>query len=199
MATHKLVAKDLMTKKVVCAYPETPIKQVIKILVDYDIDGVPVIDKREKLIGVVSKTDILEYNEKEPGKRIPKGGKSFYHDTNGRSKKDFEKISKEKDFGKAVVKDIMTSHVVTADADETIDRLAKKMYQEKIHRIIIQEDRKVIGVVSTLDILHVISTIGYGSAVFTTEKTIQNLRKRLEAAEKAIQSLRNTFDKMYRQ
>ena len=168
MSTYKFVAKDLMSEKVVCVHPDTPIHTLIKILIKNHINGAPVVNKDGKLVGVVSKTDIVEYDEKTSKKRFPSSKKSFYSDTNGKLKKALAKISKAKSFGNAVVQDIMTSHVVTAQADDTIDRLAKIMYDKKIHRIIIQDKEQVIGVVSTLDILHAVSTMGYGSSAFVT-------------------------------
>jgi len=196
MSTYKFVAKDLMSEKVVCVHPDTPIHTLIKILIKNHINGAPVVNKDGKLVGVVSKTDIVEYDEKTSKKRVPSSKKSFYSDTNGKLKKALAKISKAKSFGNAVVQDIMTSHVVTAQADDTIDRLAKIMYDKKIHRIIIQDKEQVIGVVSTLDILHAVSTMGYGSSAFVTEEAILDLQERLEAAEKSIQSLRDILDKI---
>ena len=96
-----------------------------------------------------------------------------------------------------VVKDIMTAHVITAQADDTIDRLAKIMYDKKIHRIIIQDKGQVVGVVSTLDILNAVSTMGYGSSAFVTEEAILDLQERLEAAEESIQSLRDILSKIH--
>ena len=90
----------------------------------------------------------------------------------------------------------MTSHVITARADDTIDRLAKIMHDKKIHRIIIQDNGRVVGVVSTLDILNAVSTMGYGSSAFVTEEAILDLQERLEAAEKSIQSLRDILSKI---
>lgn len=108
-----------------------------------------------------------------------------------------DKLLETKNFGKALVKDIMTSHVITAQAEDTIDRLAKIMYDKKIHRVIIQDKEQVIGVVSTLDILHAVSTMGYGSSAFVTEEAILDLQERLEAAEKSILSLRDILDRIH--
>lgn len=197
MATYKFVAKDLMTEKVVCVHPETSINDLIKILVKNHINGAPVVDKEGKLAGVVSKTDIVEYDEKTSKKRGGVTKKSFYNDTNGKLKKELDKLLKTKTFGKALVKNIMTLRVITAQAEDTIDRLAKIMYDKKIHRVIIQDKEQVIGVVSTLDILHAVSTMGYGSSSFVTDEAILDLQDRLEAAEKSIQSLRDILDRIH--
>ncbi|HHT9105430.1 MAG TPA: CBS domain-containing protein [Candidatus Wujingus californicus] len=196
MATYKFLARDLMTEKTVCVKPETTIKDLINILVKNSINGVPVVDKNGKLVGVVSKTDIVEYDAKVSKKKKISSQKSFYKDTNGKLKKDFEKAKKTKDFGKTIVKDIMTTHVITAKADDTIDRLAKIMFDKKVHRVIIQDKGSVVGIVSTLDILHAVSTMGYGSSSFVTEEAIINLQERLESAEKSIQSLRDILSKI---
>ena len=196
VATYKFLARDLMTEKVVCVHPETPIHDLIKILVKNHIHGAPVVSKDGKLVGVVSKTDIVEYDAKASKKKKISSQKSFYNDTNGKLKKDFEKAKKTKDFGKAVVKNIMTTHVITAKADDTIDRLAKIMFDKKVHRAIIQDKESVVGIVSTLDILHAVSTMGYGSSAFVTEEAIINLQERLESAEKSIQSLREILSKI---
>ena len=90
----------------------------------------------------------------------------------------------------------MTAHVITAQADDTIDRLAKIMFDKKIHRIIIQDKCQVVGVVSTLDILNAVSTMGYGSSAFVTEEAILDLQERLEEAEMSIQSLREILSKI---
>lgn len=197
MATYKFVAKDLMTEKVVCVTPETPIHDLIKLLVKNHITGAPVVDKEGSLVGVVSKTDIVEYDEKTNKKRGETTHKSFYDDTNGKLKKELDKFLKTKTFGKTLVKDIMTSRVITAQANDTIDRLAKIMHDKKIHRVIIQDQGQVVGVVSTLDILNAVSTMGYGSSAFVTEEAILDLQERLEAAEKSIQSLRDILDKIH--
>src|SRR3990167_5276834 len=197
VATYKFLARDLMTEKAVCVKPETTIKDLINILVKNSINGVPVVDKNGRLVGVVSKTDIVEYDAKASKKKKISSQKSFYNDTDRKLKKDFEKAKKTKDFGKTIVKDIMTTHVITAKADDTIDRLAKIMFNKKVHRVIVQDKGSVVGIVSTLDILHAVSTMGYGSSAFVTEEAIINLQERLESAEKSIQSLRDILSKIH--
>jgi CBS domain-containing protein len=196
VATYNFVARDLMAEKVVCVQPETSIREFIKVLVKNKINGAPVIDKAGKLVGVVSKTDIIEQGEKAGKKRSAQGKKSYYDDTNGKLKKYFDKVVKSKDFGETLVKDIMTTNVITARADDTIDRLAKIMYDKKIHRIIIQDKGKVLGVVSTMDILNAVSTMGYGSSAFVTEEAVIDLQDRLDDAAKSIQSLRGIISKI---
>lgn len=56
-----LKVKDFMIKDVVSIKPDTTIKELLKLLSDHRIGGVPVVDDQDKLIGMVSDGDIIRY------------------------------------------------------------------------------------------------------------------------------------------
>ena len=49
----------------------------------------------------------------------------------------------------------MAANVITANTDDSIHDIANTMCDKKIHRLVIVEGNKVVGMVSTLDIYHV--------------------------------------------
>jgi len=63
----KLVAKDILKrrKKLKVASLNTPIKRLIKLMAKYDVSRIPIIDKNKKVIGIVSKSDIINLISKE--------------------------------------------------------------------------------------------------------------------------------------
>ncbi len=60
-----MLAKDIMTKKVITVSPLTTVKDLAKTLTKNDISGVPVADKTGKLLGIVSATDIVAKSGKQ--------------------------------------------------------------------------------------------------------------------------------------
>jgi len=54
-----MLAKDIMTKKVITVSPLTSVKELAKTLTKNRISGTPVADKNAKLLGIVSRTDIV--------------------------------------------------------------------------------------------------------------------------------------------
>ncbi len=52
-------AKDIMTKDVITVSPTTPVKSLAKMLIKNQISGAPVVDKKGKIVGVVSEADII--------------------------------------------------------------------------------------------------------------------------------------------
>ena len=60
-----MTAKDIMTRDVVTVSPTLAVKDLAKLLVKNRISGVPVVDKKGKIIGVVSEVDIMTKKGKQ--------------------------------------------------------------------------------------------------------------------------------------
>jgi len=54
-----MLANDIMTKKVITVTPTTSVKDLAKTLTKNKISGTPVADKNGKLLGIVSRTDVV--------------------------------------------------------------------------------------------------------------------------------------------
>ncbi|MER7538775.1 CBS domain-containing protein [Streptomyces sp. NPDC097704] len=54
----------LMTDQVVAAVPTASFKDVAKLLAEHDISGVPVVDGDDRVLGVVSESDLLAHRER---------------------------------------------------------------------------------------------------------------------------------------
>ena len=80
------------------------------------------------------------------------------------------------------VQDIMAANVITANSDDSIHDIANTMCDKKIHRLVIVEGSKVVGMVSTLDILKVVRK----NARLRGSET----KKKLDTALNAIEDLR---------
>lgn len=61
-----MLAKEIMTKDVITVDPSTTVRQVAMLLTKNNISGVPVRDKKGKLVGIVSQSDIIS----KKGKRV---------------------------------------------------------------------------------------------------------------------------------
>jgi CBS-domain-containing membrane protein len=57
--------KDMMTSQVITTTPETDIKEVARILDENRIKRLPVVDENNKLIGIISRANIVKYLGKQ--------------------------------------------------------------------------------------------------------------------------------------
>jgi hypothetical protein len=51
---------DVMTREVVSVHPETPLGEVIRVLLDRDFRAVPVVDAEQRLGGIITNQDLVE-------------------------------------------------------------------------------------------------------------------------------------------
>ncbi len=56
-----------------------------------------------------------------------------------------------------VLKDVMTTDVVTIDLQESVDKAAALMASRKIHSLCVMEDGKLVGILTTYDLLDALS------------------------------------------
>ena len=139
MVTSRRTAKDIMTSRVYTVRPADPLWKVIDGICRHRVSGVPVVDGKGHLLGLISERDIL--HALYPGKvRIP--GKS----TGRRTTRGLRNISE------LLARDIMLSQVITSPPETELLRLASIMALKKIRRIPIVVGEKLVGIVSHGDV-----------------------------------------------
>ena len=61
-----LKARDMMTKDVVTVTPDTEITQAAKLLLENHFNGLPVVDDRGRLIGIICQDDLIVQQKRLP-------------------------------------------------------------------------------------------------------------------------------------
>ncbi|MBI3297235.1 MAG: CBS domain-containing protein [Elusimicrobia bacterium] len=138
-------ARDVMQKKVVTVRPNMLVRELARLLDEKRISGAAVVDGGGALVGVVSKSDLV-HHELE-------GGESFIAPV-ARLPEGFHVESPDR----TTVSDIMTPGAIEASADAPVPELARLMRRRRIHRVFITKGRKLLGIVTTLDLLKVLET-----------------------------------------
>jgi CBS domain-containing protein len=118
-----LVAKDIMTTKVVCITQDTPAVDAIRLMAKNNITGVPVVEDDMTLIGIISEQDVLRL---------------------------FHTYEDEKD---RTVYDFMTHPAVHFEQDEPLLDVCFCLRDNSIRRVPVTSNNKVVGVISRSDIL----------------------------------------------
>ena len=147
-------ARDIMTRNVIVVEKDTTINNLIETFLDHRISCAPVVTQKKKLIGIVTKTDVLGYFlDLDLDLTVKVGLKDILEYSSEHSDMEISPETEQK------VGNIMTKNPITAGENSSIESLAKTMINKNIHRVIIRKGEKIVGIVSTLDILHHIAGI----------------------------------------
>ena len=157
MPTHEesMRAIDFMTRDVATVTRETLIEDLCDLFRERRITGAPVVDQGGRLVGIVSKDDVLfrgrdiatELRQTPDIRSLFNSG--FVGFDQGRN-------------GAATVGEIMTRDVLSAPEESTVGDLCRLMWEKRIHRIPIVRGGLMVGIVSALDVCRAVmsGTIG---------------------------------------
>lgn len=141
-------AQELMRKDVFCLTPEMSLREAANFLTQHKISGAPVIDQNKNLIGVISQADILKKSGEIDLKEVVKDG--YYL---GIPAMNTLELAPTSELDRFTVKDAMNPYVICVSPEDSAASLAQNMLTHKFHRLIVAQDRKVLGIITSFDLL----------------------------------------------
>ena len=151
----ELTAKHVMNTKVLAADPDWSVNRLAEFFMENCISGAPVQSSTGTPIGVVSLTDIV-HHETQPEKDDEWPHDYYLHTFNrqyARQEAEGFRIEAEPF---TTVRDIMTPVIFQVSEDTPVQQVADMMIKNYIHRVIVLRDEKVVGIISTPDMLKII-------------------------------------------
>lgn len=143
------LAKDIMSREVIAVNPKTTVEEISKIFVSNSISGVPVINKENRVIGVVSESDIIFREIRHDPSLVERLGDIVL----SRKLREVERAGK-------TAGEIMTSPPITVHEGTPLRELVQIITEKKIKRIIIvDKEGHPVGIVSKIDIVKVLEKI----------------------------------------
>jgi CBS domain-containing protein len=139
MGQHEV--QDFMTADPVTVTPATPLRYVASSLVKHKISAVPVLGFHDKLLGVISETDLLR---KEELRRDPDGEHSVH--LSYRARRDIATAE--------TAGELMNAYPPTVRPDATVIEAARLMDQHEVTCLpVVDDGGKLLGVVGPRDLL----------------------------------------------
>jgi CBS domain-containing protein len=136
--------KDVMSTHVIAVRQSASYKEMAAMLRSQRVSAFPVIDDDNKVIGVVSETDLLTKEALEG--TVPRTLQSL---TRQRVRSQVNGVT---------AADLMTKPAVTIGPDQTVAHAARLMYNKRVKRLpVVGGDGTLIGIVTRSDVLSVYS------------------------------------------
>lgn len=150
-----VLACEIMTPSVKAVPQSWTMEQLTRFLTDNEITGSPVSDATGKIIGIATLKDVAEF--RWSSSRPPQTGARLTEEDQREARRlrmfMFEKMSKLP----VEVHDIMTPIVVSVTEETPVRDIADLMMEEHMHRIFVTRDGEITGIITTHDMLKLIS------------------------------------------
>ena len=151
-----LKAKDLMNTDVLSVRDDMTVQELAGFLTEREILGAPVVDSEGEVVGVVSCTDIVQSTTTEADIVVEKSTPGFYeHGWEDKLDPDEMGGLHVEENESLPVREIMTPTIYTVPEDTPISDIAKAMVAGRIHRLLVTRGSRLVGIITTLDMLKV--------------------------------------------
>jgi len=144
-------AGDLMTRDVAVVHPETSLLEAVKQMAQRRISGMPVVDDAGAIIGILSEGDLVRWHEGYTERQtrwldmLAEGSDlapMFLDGIREQHRK---------------VKSVMAPGALTVTEDTSAREVAHLMYTNKIKRVPVLRDGKLVGIVARSDLVRALA------------------------------------------
>ena len=135
MANFKVAVAEYMTSPLLSVRATSFIDHAHREMQKSQVSALPVMDEDDRLVGVISRTDVLKAGRREAG-----------------SSRDARLLA----FPAKPVSEFMTPDPIVLDAEAPLADAAQLMLEHRIHRVFVEEGGEPVGIVTTRDLMRAI-------------------------------------------
>lgn len=132
-------AGDVMTTGAATIRPEASLAEAAQVMVDNEISGLPVVDARDKLVGILTEGDFLQPDHGTKPRLLELLASS--------------ETSVADELSSHRVDEIMTTPPITVTTETPIEEVIELMNHHKVKRLPVVTQGKVVGIVSRANLL----------------------------------------------
>jgi CBS domain-containing protein len=163
--------REVMTRDVVTVSPDTPIGEAALLMATCAVSGLPVVDRRGTVVGIVSEGDLIL--RQKPRERTP-WWRAFFADG--------EALARE--YQKAVgttAGEVMTRSVMCVAPDVSLATAAAILDARRIRRLPVVADGRLVGIVSRGDLVRALASerSAEGASRPTDAELVREMKRRL--------------------
>lgn len=159
-------AQDVMTQFVISVGPDDSISKAVRVMLQHEISGVPVLDVEKRLVGMITEGDLLRRAETGTARKRPRWLEFFV----GPGKLADEYVHSH---GRKV-SEVMTHDPISVTEETPLEEVVSLMEKRRIKRVPVLRSTKVVGIVSRANLLHALARVaGEVKSTSADDKTIR--------------------------
>ncbi len=139
--------KDVMKRDLITVSPSTGIREIYDIFHKKHVGGVPVVDKDKKLLGMVTKTEILDVLIPDYFDMVTD---FLFIDDLGALEDTLESMPLLELF---IAEDLMIKDIITINQNASLMKAPVLMNKHNVRRLpVISEENKLVGIITRMDV-----------------------------------------------
>ncbi len=139
-------AEDVMTRDVISIDPDATVLQAARLMLQHHISGLPVIDRNNNLVGVLSEGDFLRRRETKTERRRSRWLEFLMGP--GRMAAEYSHSHGSK------VSEVMSTNVASVDVATPLEDIVEVMERRRIKRVPVLCGGLVVGVITRSNLMH---------------------------------------------
>jgi CBS domain-containing protein len=145
-------AKELMTAEVITVTEDTPVSEAARLMTEKHISGLPVLNPRRELVGIVCESDIIDQSKQL---HLPTVlnlmGNIVFLESSRKLEKELKKMAG------LVCRDIMSAPVETVAPDTPMEEIASLMAEKRVLSIPVVEGTTLKGIIGKKDLVRALA------------------------------------------
>ncbi|MBI4682487.1 MAG: CBS domain-containing protein [Nitrospirae bacterium] len=142
-----LKAKDIMTPDVITVQAEATVEELARILIEHKISGVPVVDDKKKILGIVTENDLIRKNKRFHIPTVIRLFDAYILLGSGKAEEEIKKMAA------TTVDEIYIRKVVSINEETSMEDIATIMSEQHVHLLPVLKDGTVVGIVGKADVV----------------------------------------------
>jgi CBS domain-containing protein len=156
--SHRLTAADIMHRDIVSVAPDDTLRDALALMTANHVTGLPVMDDRSRCVGLITASDILNYEQERADASAESGTAQFFDpETQTWQSAPLSAFGLE-EFGDVRVSEVMTRELIWVARQASVKEVARRMIDERIHRVLVMdENNSLFGIISAFDLVSVVA------------------------------------------
>ena len=152
------VAADYMQRDIVTVSPDDSLRVALALMTENHVTGLPVMDGKSRCVGLVTSSDILNYEEERADESVTGTTAGFFNPET----QQWESVSVSafglEEFGDVPVGEVMTRDLVWVHRSTALQEVARRMTDERVHRVLVMDDEaRLYGILSAFDFVRLVA------------------------------------------
>jgi CBS domain-containing protein len=147
----KVLASDIMTRDVAVVHPETTLLTAVKLMASRGVSGLPVVDDRGTLVGMMSEADLLRWHEGFSERE------ARWLDLLAEGRELAPYFLREVREQHRKIKALMSPKPITVAETTPAREIASLMHAHGIKRVPVLRDGKLVGIVTRADLVRALA------------------------------------------